>query len=67
MQQLKSQTQTTTMPSQVFHVCQTQDDGDSALLFTTYDEQVAQNEVDRINSNLAAAGIPSWVSCAYVD
>ena len=34
-------------------------------LYEVRDENVAQDEVDRINSNLAAAGIPSYVSCAY--
>lgn len=34
-------------------------------LYEVRDEDVAQEEVDRINSNLAAAGVPSWVSCAY--
>lgn len=34
-------------------------------LYEVRDEWRAQDEVDRINSNLAAAGIPSSVSCAY--
>jgi hypothetical protein len=34
-------------------------------LYEVRDEDRAQDEVDRINSNLAAAGIPSSVSCAY--
>ena len=34
-------------------------------LYEVRDEDVAQDEVDRINSNLAAAGIPSSVACAY--
>jgi hypothetical protein len=34
-------------------------------LYEVRDEDVAADEVDRINSNLAAAGIPSSVSCAY--
>ena len=54
------------MPDSIFHVYQSQEDGDSVLLFTTYDEQIAQDEADRINSNLSAAGIPSSVSSAYV-
>ena len=57
----------TTMNNQVFHIYQTQEDGDSLLLFTTYDEKVAQNEVDRINSHLSDAGIPGWVSSAYYN
>ena len=55
------------MNNQVFHIYQTQEDGDSLLLFTTYDEEVAQNEVDRINSHLSDAGIPGWVSSAYYN
>ena len=58
---------TTTMNNQIFHIYQTQEDGDSLLLFTTYDEEVAQDEVDRINSNLSLAGIPGWVSSAYYN
>jgi hypothetical protein len=34
-------------------------------LYEVRDEDVAADEVDRINSNLAAAGIPSSVSSAY--
>ena len=34
-------------------------------LYEVRDEDVAADEVDRINSNLAASGIPSSVSCAY--
>jgi hypothetical protein len=49
----------------MFHIYQTQPDGTAELLYETPDEHVAENEVDRINSNLASAGIPSWVSCAY--
>lgn len=55
------------MTDPIFHVYQSQEDGDSVLLFTTYDEQIAQDEADRINSNLSAAGIPSSVSSAYVS
>ena len=53
--------------SQVYHIYQTQEDGDSELLYTTYDKEAAEDEVDRINSFLSAAGIPSWVSCAYYE
>lgn len=49
----------------MFHIYQTQPDGTAELLYETHDEKIAENEVDRINSNLASAGIPSWVSCAY--
>jgi hypothetical protein len=34
-------------------------------LYEVRDEDVAADEVDRINSNLQLAGIPSSVSCAY--
>ncbi len=48
----------------MFYIYQTQD-GNAELLYETPDEEVAEREVNRINSNLDAAGIPSWVSCAY--
>ena len=51
----------------MFHIYQSQPDGDSLLLYTTYDEEQAQDEVDRINTNLSLAGIPSSVSCAYYN
>lgn len=35
-------------------------------LYTTPDNDAAQSEVDRINYNLAEAGIPSWVASAWV-
>jgi hypothetical protein len=50
----------------IFHVYQSQEDGDSVLLFATYDGKIAQDVADRIDSNLSAAGIPSSVSSAYV-
>jgi len=52
--------------SKMFWVAQTNPDGTNEVLWqcTSYDQ--AQDEVDRINSNLAAYGIPSSVSCAYV-
>jgi hypothetical protein len=54
------------MNNQLFWVAQTNPDGTNEVLWqcTSYDQ--AQDEVDRINSNLAAYGIPSSVSCAYV-
>jgi hypothetical protein len=54
------------MSNQLFWVAQTQPDGTNEVLWqcTSYDQ--AQDEVDRINSNLAAYGIPSSESCAYV-
>jgi vancomycin permeability regulator SanA len=51
----------------IYHVYQTQEDGDSLLLYSGFNKDHAQDEVDRINSNLAAAGIPTEVSCAYID
>ncbi len=39
--------------------------GVTELLYTTPNEDVAQNEVDRINSHLSDAGIPGSVSSAY--
>lgn len=50
----------------MFHIYLTTD-GIPGLLYTTPDEDVAENEVDRINSHLSDAGIPSWVSCAYYN
>jgi hypothetical protein len=49
----------------IFHIYQTQQDGTAELLYQTPDEDAAQDEVDRINSYLSDAGVPSWVSCAY--
>lgn len=51
----------------MFHIYQTQEDGTLELLYVVDDEEVAQDEVDRINSNLSMAGIPSSVSCAYYN
>lgn len=50
----------------MFYIYQTTN-GETNLLYETYDEDVAQNEVDRINANLADAGIPGWVSSAYYN
>jgi hypothetical protein len=50
----------------MFHIFQTTD-GVTELLYETYDEDVAANEVDRINSNLSLAGIPGSVSSAYYN
>lgn len=55
------------MNTRMFHVYQVQEDGDSLLIASTYDRQSAEDEVDRINSNLALAGIPTFVSCAYFE
>jgi hypothetical protein len=48
----------------MFYIYQTTN-GETELLYETTDEKVAQNEVERINSYLDSAGIPSWVSSAY--
>ena len=50
----------------MFHIYQTTN-GVPELLYTTPDEDVAQDEVDRINSHLADAGVPGWVSSAYYN
>jgi hypothetical protein len=55
------------MSDQEFHIFQTLEDGTTELLYVTYNEEGAQDEVDRINSLLSMAGIPSSVSCAYYN
>lgn len=50
----------------LYWVAQTQPDGTNEVLWQCTSYEQAQDEVDRINSNLAAYGIPSSVSCAYV-
>jgi hypothetical protein len=52
--------------SKLFWVAQTQPDGTNEVLWQCTSYEQAQDEVDRINSNLAAYGIPSSESCAYV-
>jgi hypothetical protein len=43
----------------MFFVCQQQPDTETVeVIYTCTSEQQAQDECDRINSNLAAAGIP---------
>lgn len=49
---------------QMFYIFQNTN-GVTELLYTTPNEDVAQNEVDRINSHLSDAGIPGSVSSAY--
>ena len=50
-----------------FSVYQTDtNDGTAECLYWGITEREAQAEADRINRNLAARGIPSWVSTAYV-
>ena len=52
----------------LFYVFQTHIENDQVQITNLYevrDEWNAQAEVDRINSNLDSAGIPSSVSCAY--
>lgn len=50
----------------MFYIYQTTN-GVTELLYETYDEESAQDEVDRINSHLSEAGIPGWVSSAYYN
>ncbi len=52
--------------TQLFWVAQTQPDGTNEVLWQCTSYEQAADEVDRINANLAAYGIPSSVSCAYV-
>jgi hypothetical protein len=54
------------MANQLYWVAQTQPDGTNEVLWQCTSYEQAANEVDRINSNLQAYGIPSSVSCAYV-
>ena len=54
------------MNTQLFWVGQTQPDGTNEVLWECTSLTQAEAEVDRINSSLAAHGIPSYVSCAYV-
>ena len=53
------------MTEQVFSIFQFQEGYETELLYETYDEELAQDCVDRINANLAAAGIPSSESRCY--
>lgn len=48
-----------------YSVFQTNPDDGSELIATVYTEKDAAEEVDRINANLALAGVPTDVSCAY--
>lgn len=49
-----------TKEDRMFFVCQQQPDSDTVeVLWQCATEETAQNEVDRFNSNLADAGIPS--------
>ena len=50
----------------MFYIYQTTNEV-TKLLYETPDEKVAQDEVDRINSNLSLAGIPGWVSSAHYN
>jgi hypothetical protein len=54
------------MTNKLYWVGQTQPDGSNEILWECRSYQQAQAEVDRLNNNLAAHGIPSSVSCAYV-
>jgi hypothetical protein len=52
--------------AETFAVCQSQPDGTVKVLYQGLPLADAESEADRLNSNLAAAGIPSAVSCAFV-
>ncbi len=51
----------------LFHVFQTQIDQTDLLVASCVREDDAQDEVDRINSHLGTAGVPSYISCAYYE
>jgi len=51
---------------QVYSVLQTQPDSNPILIADGCTLQEAEDYCDTINNNLAEAGIPSGVSCAYV-
>lgn len=51
----------------LYHVFQTVQNSAPQLLYSGADKAQAEHWVDVINSNLAAAGIPSDVSYAYYE
>ena len=51
----------------MFYVMQSQEDSEPFILCSYPTRDAAEDERDRVNANLGAAGIPSWVSSAYVD
>lgn len=53
----------------MFYVMQSQEDSEREplILCSCPTRDAAEDERDRVNANLGAAGIPSWVSSAYVD
>lgn len=56
------------MMTQMFHVFQTNpDDVIDTLVCSSPNITECQDEVDRINSHLQDRGIPSDVSCAYLN
>ena len=55
------------MENRIYKVFQTQEDYPTELLWETYSEDIAEESVARVNSNLSAAGIPSSVSCCYYE
>jgi hypothetical protein len=44
-----------------FHIYAVDDNNETILLYETHDEEIAQNEVDRLNSHCANAGRPQTV------
>lgn len=54
------------MSQQMFSIYQTVE-GETTLLYEVYDEQQAEDYVDRMNSHLSDAGVPSWVSCYFYE
>jgi hypothetical protein len=53
------------MTDRIYFIYQTQEGYPTELLWETYSEDIAEESVARVNSNLAAAGIPSSVSSCY--
>lgn len=51
---------------QLYRIYQTQDGGADTLVATTFDLEWGNEEVEKINANLASHKIPSWVSKAYI-
>ena len=55
------------MENRIYKIIQTQEGYPNELLWETYSENIAEESVARVNNNLAAAGIPSSVSCCYYE
>jgi len=50
----------------MYEIWRTQEDDVPAFYCYVDDEELAQDEADRLNSHLDQAGIPSWVTRYYV-